>query len=278
MKILVTGAKGFIGSTLVKSLREKRHSVVECDLPSCDITKNLPEESFDVIYHLAVVPRPESHNNPQKAIDVNVKGTVNVLELAKKRAAKIIFSSASSVYGIPVWVPVKETDRPDPVSIYGTTKYAGELLIQTYYKLYGIDYLIFRFTNVYGKTTKNAREVIPSFLNALKHDEPIIINGSGNQTRDFIYIDDVIHFLIRALEPDKKNMILNLGSGKETSINELVKIIEKVSGKKAKIISRPVEHEERWRFCSDISHLIKVFGEAPRVSLEQGIKKMWEVM
>lgn len=279
MNILVTGGAGFIGKYLVKELVKRDHNVVAFDLEYGDDIQDSMSGTYDAIFHFAVLPRPQAQQEPQKAVDVNVKGTVNVLELARRCGAKVIFSSASSVYGIPMHSPVGENNPINPVSVYGATKRAAELFIQTYYKLYSsINYLIFRFTNVYGPNQKGTREVIPAFLNSIRNEDSITIYGSGKQVRDFVYIDDVVHFLIRALEPDKKNMILNLGSSKETSIIELVKIIENVTEKKAEIISRPVELEERFGFTADITRMENVFGEVPKVSLEDGLRKMWEEM
>jgi nucleoside-diphosphate-sugar epimerase len=141
MKILVTGSRGFIGTHLVKALREQKQDVTEFDLElGNDITKCV-DGDYDVIYSLAAFTLIQTRDNPQRAIDVNVKGIVNMLELARRCDAKIIFSSASSVYGIPRNDVVKETDTIQPVSIYGATKAAAEVLIETYHKLYDIDYL-----------------------------------------------------------------------------------------------------------------------------------------
>lgn len=278
MNILVTGGAGFIGKRLVNELVKHRHNVASFDLQyGDDILKGF-SGTFDAIYHLAVLSRPLAQSDPRKAVDVNVKGTINVLEHARKCDAKVIFTSASSVYGIPSSSSVKE-DRPHfPVSIYGATKSAAESLILTYNRLYSMDYLIFRFTNVYGLGQKGTREVIPAFINATKNGEPITIMGPGKQSRDFVYIDDVVHFLVRALEEDKKNMILNLGSGKETTINKLIELIAAVTGITPEIISKPVELEERFGFCADISRLRNFFGEVPETTLEEGLKKIWEWM
>lgn len=275
MRVLVIGSRGFIGKHLVTALRNQKQDVTEFDLVlNGDISKGVAG-NYDVIYHLATLSLIHCRDKPQRAIDVNVKGTINVLELARDCNAKIIFASASSVYGIPRNAIVNESATIEPVSIYGATKASAELLIETYHKLYGIDYFIFRFTNVYGPGQKVG--VIPSFLNKIERDEPLIIFGSGKQTRDFVYVDDVVHFLRRAMEQDKKNMTINLGSGIATSIVELVKLCTEVSNKGITIINRPVEQDERWGFCAELTKRKEIFGDVPMVSLEEGLKKTWRM-
>jgi len=231
MRILVTGAAGFIGSHLLKALEDLGHEVVALDIKyGHDITKNesLLHSDYDVIYHLASCWLTFARDNPRQAIDINVKGTVNVLECARRCKAKVIYSSASSVYGKRVTGRTDESAPLQPVSVYGATKVAAETLIQTYNRLYGIPFFIFRFTNVYGPNQEGGLYQI--FSERLLKNEPVVIYGSGEQTRDFIYVEDVVHFLLRALERDKKNEIVNLGSGKETSINEFVRICASILG------------------------------------------------
>ncbi|GAH24932.1 unnamed protein product [marine sediment metagenome] len=271
MRILITGSRGFIGAHLVEALKKRKHEVTELDLElGNDITKEI-KGNYDIIYHLAAYSLIKTRDNPRKAIDVNIKGTLNVLELARKCNAKVIFSSASSVYGIPFYDVVKETDPIQPVSIYGTTKASAEILIETYNKLYSVDYLIFRFTNVYGPEQKTG--VIPSFIDSIGNNAPVVIFGSGNQTRDFVYVGDVVHFLLRVKEPNKKNMTLNLGSGIATSIIELAVMCTEIMGKQNEIINRPVERDERWGFSADMTRFNEVFNEVPKSSLKEGLKK-----
>ena len=274
MKILVTGSRGFIATHLVESLRKRKHDVTEFDLELGDDISKGVTGNYDVIYHLAALPLIQCRDTPQRAIDVNVKGTINVLELARECNAKVIFSSASSVYGIPLNNIVNESAIIHPISIYGATKASAELLIETYHKLYSIDYFIFRLTNVYGPNQKMG--VIPKFIDSIKRDEPIIIFGSGKQTRDFVYVDDIAHFLRRAIEPDKKNMTINVGSGIATSIIELAEMHAHASAGRNEIINKPVEADERWGFSADITKLKEFFGEVPITSLEEGLKKTWE--
>lgn len=274
MKILVIGSRGFIGRHLVRALRKQKQDVTEFDLVlGGDISKGMVG-NYDVIYHLAALSLIHCRGNPQKAIDVNVKGAINVLELARECDAKVIFASASSVYGIPRNDIVNESAIIQPVSIYGATKASAELLIETYHKLYNIDYFIFRFTNVYGPNQKAG--VIPNFMNKIKRDEPLIIYGFGKQTRDFVYVDDVVHFLLRAMEEDKKNMTINLGCGMATSIHEIAELCGEVAGRDIAIINRPVEQDERWGFRAELTKCKEIFGDVPMVRLKEGLDKTWE--
>ena len=278
MNIAVTGGGGFIGSALIKALLKENHQIVSFDLKSDDNIVQGISGKYDVIYHLAVLPRPEAQTNPQKAIDVNIKGTINILENARKNDSKIVFTSASSVYGIPLQSPVDERTPCRPVSVYGASKLAAEIMVQTYSRLYSIDYVIFRFTSVYGPNHHSTREVIPAFLTKLRNNEPVTIYGSGEQSRDFVYIDDVVHFLHRAGEEDVGNKVFNLGSGESTSVCELLETMGTVTGIKPEVVSRPVELEERWEFETDLSKLKEAFGEVPETTLEEGIKKIWRGM
>jgi len=271
MRALITGSRGFIGTHLVKALKERKLDITEFDLVlGNDVTKEI-KGNYDIIYHLAAYSLIKTRDNPQRAIDVNIKGTLNILELARKCDAKVIFTSASSVYGIALSDVVEERDPVQPVSIYGATKAAAEILITTYNRLYCIDYLIFRLTNVYGPGQKVG--VIPTFLDSINKGKPIVIFGSGKQTRDFVFVDDVVHFLVRAREYDKRNIILNLGSGTAISIIELAKLCMEIAGKQCEIINRPVERDERWGFRADLTKLKEVFGEVPKISLREGLKK-----
>lgn len=294
MKILVTGARGFIGKHLAKALKKQGHDVVEFDLPFGDDLAYAVKGKYDIIYHLAVLPLISMRTNPQKGIDCNVKGSLNVLECARECDAKVIYSSASSVYGIvePAKVvlssaygsgpdkhanhafPVSEDARIQPVSVYGATKAAAEILFETYHRLYGLDYFIFRFTNVYGPGQING--VIPAFMARIKNGRHVIIHGPGTQKRDFVYVEDVVHFLVRALEADKKNMAVNLGSGTATSIRELVDLCVKVSKNAVEVEYQHVEADERWGFSADITKLKDVFREMPKTALEEGLNKTWE--
>lgn len=273
MRILVTGAAGFIGSYLVKALKGRGHEVAELDIKyGNDITKDgTPLGDYDTIYHLASCWLTYARDNPDKAIDINIKGTVNVLECARRCKAKVIYTSASSVYGIPVTKKVNEEAPLRPISIYGATKLASEILIMTYHRLYNIPFFIFRFTNVYGARQEGG--LCQIFSEHLLKNEPVVIYGSGEQTRDFIYIQDVVRLLLRGLEPDKKNEIVNLGSGKETSINDFVRTCADALGIVPMINHEAEDIDERRGFCADITKLKDIFSEGPNICLEEGIKR-----
>jgi len=273
MKILVTGGCGFIGSSLVEQLL-KNHEVIVLDNLSNlkketkaklikgdvrnreDVEKAMHDCEF--IFHLAAqIDVQESIKDPDKDYDINVNGTRTVVEACKKFGAKIIFPSTAAVYG-NAEVPIKEDAEKKPMCPYGENKLFAEELCQE------INHFIVRPFNVYGPGGKG---VIPKFCEKIMNDQEILITNPTS-TRDYIFIDDVIDALLLGI---KHNGIYNVGSGKETTLDEIVKIIEKLTGKKAKIkYGKPLHEIER--SVADITK-IKKLGWKPKTSLEEGIKK-----
>lgn len=289
MKALVTGSSGFIGTHLVKELRAKGHEVAEYDIDGgYDITAGVPRGKYDVIYHLAVLPLTRARDSPQLAVDVNIKGTVNVLECARRNHALVVFTSASSVYGDTYrqvmrssdnyktmhTIPIAEHTALTPVSIYGATKVAAEYMIQTYHTLYGIKYMIFRSTNVYGPGQKSG--VIPTFIKLVSEGKPIIINGSGEQTRDFIYVGDMMRYFVEAATTPLHNRTINVGSGTETSINQIVQALQEIAGKKIEVTHKPQDEDERGAFKANLTLLESTFGRLPDTRFTDGLRKTWE--
>jgi UDP-glucose 4-epimerase len=256
MKILVTGGSGFIGSHLVDALVSIGHKVINIDDCSADNDvfyfndkaenhkvsicnlEQLLELSVgcDFIFHLAAESRLQlATKNPKKAIDVNITGTLNVLECCKKNNIKgLLFSSTSSVYGSTKNLPIKETEKENCLNPYASTKYAAELLIRNYNELYGIKSCIFRYFNVFGERAPSKGQyalVTSIFMRQKKNKEPLTVVGDGTQKRDFIHVSDIVSANILAMElwntvsEISECTPFNIGSASEISIIDLAKTI-----------------------------------------------------
>lgn len=271
MNIIVTGSSGFIGRHVVDDLKFGGHEVIEVDVDRGIDVMSLDDHDFvdiDAVIHLAAYSLIKSRENPAEAFRVNVGGLVHILELCVENDVKLIMASASSVYGVPEYLPVNESHNLNPVSIYGVTKRSMEDIVEIYHKTKGLDYLVFRFTNVYGPGQVNG--IIPATIDNVKNDLPITLTGTGTQTRDFVFIDDVVHFVVRGLEKDKAG-IFNLGSGVETSVITLVHSIGELVGNAPVVLYSAADDDERERFCASIRKLRGVFKQAPITSLKDGL-------
>ena len=247
MRILITGGAGFIGSHLAEALVKGEHEITVLDDLSNGTIKNLESihgeykfirgdvandgtitKDYDVIYHLACWPRSRSFSNPFRDVEVNVNGMVNVLEAARRSDAKVIFSSNSGIYDT-CKLPITEDSPDNPKTPYDLNKLTAEKYLELYYKTYGIDYTIFRFATVYGprqRTSEEWKPVVIEFIDKLSQGLYPTIYWNGLQTRDFIYVDDIVKNLVSALKWTIKGPII-LATGKETSINELYDTISR---------------------------------------------------
>ena len=295
MKIIVTGGAGFIGSHLVEFLIKKGHSVIVIDNLStgnidniknfrkkirfirADISKKGKWEkefkNVHAVYHIAaladIVPSIE---NPEKYFNSNVVGTKNILQACiKNRIKKIIYSASSSCYGIPINYPTKETEKIDCRYPYALTKWIGEKLLLHYGKVYNLNVISLRLFNVYGtrsRTSGTYGAMFGVFLAQILNKKPLTVVGNGKQKRDFIYVSDVANAFYKCLNYNKKNMILNVGTGKPISVIKIAKIL------KSKVIyiqKRPGEPE---RTHANISKIKKELNWKPTIKIEDGINKL----
>lgn len=249
--ILITGGAGFIGSNIANELIEENEVTIIDNLSTGNI-KNLkyPEhgnlnfikedickadldeltQGIDYIFHLAAMASvPLSVENPIKCNEINLNSTVKLLESAVKHdVKKIVFSSSSAVYGENKNMPLKETEPPMPTSPYAASKASCELYLKSFYESYGLNYTALRYFNVFGpKQDKNSQyaAVIPNFISALLEGHRAEIYGDGEQTRDFVYVRDVVRANIYACKSDY-NGIVNVASGEKLTINQLYDIIK----------------------------------------------------
>lgn len=272
MKILVTGGSGFIGTHLVERLlkegnevivldnkppKNKKAHYVNGDIRSAEDV-SLAMNRCKACFHLAAIAQARNEDR-DLLYKVNYLGSKTVFDEAEKVGAKIIFSSSSAVYGNAP-VPLKESVQCKPVSYYGTTKLKAEQLLK------GTDAFITRFFNVYGSGTEAG--VVNVFCKKMMNYEEVPVMGTGRQTRDFVYISDVIDALMLGF---KHNGVCNVGTGKETSVMQLIEMIQRLTRYKPnikRIEGSPLDPE---RSVADISKITKL-GWKPKIDLQKGIK------
>ena len=299
VKILVTGGAGFIGSHLVRALQAGGHTPVVLDNLHTGIREHIPEhvefiemdvrddqlyralreKDFDVIVHLAGQTMVDaSIQDPRKDADVNIIGTVNLLEAARLcNIRRIVFASTAASYGNVTLeeLPVLESRMLAPMSFYGLSKVTVEHYLKVYHEIFGMDYVVLRFSNVYGERQGDGGEggVISIFTKRIVKGEDITIFGDGEQTRDFVYAGDIASGICAALVTKNVNTAYNLSTQTETSLRELVSILSRVVGRN--II--PLYGKER---PGDIRRSMLANGKAfrgldwrPVVSLEDGLRR-----
>ena len=262
MKILVTGGAGFIGSHIVEYLVQRGDNVIVLDNLSNGKMQNMSKVSDDInfvngdvrdynlveqlvkdvdsVFHeAALVSVPESFKMQNEYFDVNVNGTENILKLAKEYGFKIVYASSSSVYGNPKSVPIKEDDDRNPLNPYAKTKLEDELLAEKYSEM-GVHVIGLRYFNIFGRRqSKEYAGVIKLFLEKIQQNKAPIINGDGLQTRDFVYVEDVVKANILAMDSNIKYKFLNVGTGFSISILDLANACIEASGLSLKPVHGP---------------------------------------
>ncbi len=299
-RILVTGGAGFIGSHLVDKLIELDHKVVvidnlsngrkenlnkkakfyKVDVCSPKISEIFKKEKPEIVFHLAAqINVRKSVENPRKDAKINILGSLNILENCKKyKVEKLIFASTGgAIYGEAKEIPTKETYLENPVSPYGISKLTVERYLNFYYQTFNLPYLSLRFSNVYGprQNSKSEAGVIAIFIERMLKNQDCIIYGDGQQTRDFIYVKDVVNACLKAMETNKVG-VYNIGTGKETSINEIFKRLKNLIGSTSKPIYEKEKPGDLRRSSLDITKAKKELKWQPKWSLEEGLKETIE--
>jgi UDP-glucose 4-epimerase len=300
MKILVTGGAGFIGSNVVDALVKDGHEVTVLDNLSTGKEENInPEVKFynidlldieslefvfrefkpDVVnHHAAQIDVRKSVEDPAFDAETNIIGSINLFELSINYGVRrIIFSSTGgALYGEPEKLPANEYTPIEPFSPYGVAKYCTENYLNYFKRLYGIERVILRYANVYGPRQDPLSEagVVAIFTGKILKGETPVIYGDGTQTRDYIFVSDVVEANILALSG--KEGTYNIGTGKETSVNELIEIFSKVLGREIKPEYAPPRKGEVHRISLDADMAKKELGFVPKYSLEEGIRKTIE--
>ncbi|MCL5111152.1 MAG: NAD-dependent epimerase/dehydratase family protein [Chloroflexi bacterium] len=305
---LVTGCAGFIGGYLCERLLAEGYRVVGIDNETTGFRANVPAaveylpgdirdegvlaeafgRSLDVVLHAAAqVSNIKSFGDPQSDLDVNVRGTLGVLgKCLAHRVPRLLYASSMAVYGEPAQVPTPETAPCLPLSYYGIGKFAAERYVQQTARRTDLDFAFnvtsFRMFNVYGprqSLTNPYQGVISVFVANLLQGEPIILYGSGRQSRDFVYIDDIVDAWLAAIaEPRTYGEAINLGTGSDVSIQQLIDTVTEIFGRKGDypIERRPTLSGDQFRIAADIAKARELLGWTPRVKFAAGLARTVE--
>jgi len=303
-RALVTGGAGFIGSHLVDRLMKDGFEVTVLDNFTTGTLENLRSyiskdefhivkgevqnraevkrvmEDVDYVFHLAAIVSVKfSVKNPALVDKVNVDGTLNVLEESLNLdLKKFVYLSSCAVYGNPKYLPIDEEHPTMPLSPYGVSKLAAEYYCKVFYEIYGLKTVCLRLFNVYGLRQRSGPYggVISKFIKCLRQRKPPVIFGDGKQTRDFIHVKDVVDAILSASRTERCNgEVINVGSGKETSINELAELLIRIFGfrdvKPKYVEAKPGEIK---RSCANSTKAKKILGFKPKISLKEGLGRL----
>lgn len=291
-KVLVTGGSGFVGSHLVNRLvKERCRQIVVFD-------KYIPPDKFqpagglkpiqgdvteierlreimpgiDYVFHLAVLPLGACTENPRACLEININGTFNVIEAARDASVKkIVFSSASSVYG-DTEQTMDESHPLNARTMYGASKIAAEYFLRAFYDMYKLDYVILRYMNVYGPGQEGG--LIMNVLKRIKQGSPPVIFGDGSQSFDFVYVDDVVNANILAMESNVTDEAFNIGGEEEVTVKQLVHNLLELTGSDLAAEFRLDEKVPMQRRVGSSQKAKKLLGYTPSVPLAEGLKRV----
>lgn len=303
MKVLVTGGAGFIGCNLVRRLIKEGAKVRVFDNFSTGKRENLADingniqifegdlrdfaqvleatKGIEIVFHEAALPSViRSVKAPNTTSEVNITGTLNLLEASKVNGVKkIIYASSSSIYGDSLNLPKKENMVPSPLSPYAVSKIAGEHYMKVSHYLYGIDTVILRYFNVYGPyqdPTSEYSGVISKFITAFIKNKPITVFGDGEQSRDFTYVDDVVEANTLAANADVSGEVFNVAGGNRYTLNQMIKILEGIFIKDNEVFYTNLRPSDVRHSEADISKITAKLGFKPKTSFKAGLEKTVE--
>lgn len=297
-RYLVTGGAGFIGSHLCDALIADGHAIVVYDNFSSGKMENLAhledrveivrgdvesdnldaiEGDFDAVIHLAaLISGHDSLLMPDDYIRENISGLLRVIDLVvARRIPRILFASSSTVYGNTKVESLSEDTVPAPITVYASTKLSGEHLLAMYGDMHGFSHCSLRFFNVYGPrqaVDHPYANVTCKFSHAAANGLPITLYGDGDQTRDFVYVDDVVHALMLVRE-SATSKVYNIGTGQQTSINELISTLGDIAGEALDVENKPEWPNDIRRISADLGRAERELGYAPSVSVHEGLER-----
>ena len=299
MNVAVTGGAGFIGSHTVERLLSAGIKVTVIDNLATGCKENLPagvplicmdildpaihrlfsENQFDAVIHLAAQTKvPVSQAEPMLDCQLNVTGTVNILEACRKTGVKrVVFASTAAVYGDAQVLPIKESTAVDTQSFYGLSKLTVEKYLEMYYRSFGLEYVVLRYANVYGERQCDGGEggVVSIFSRKVAKREAVTLYGDGEQTRDFIYAGDIAEANYMALHTAYANCVYNVSTMSELSVNSLVRALEEVSGLVVQVVKEPMRAGDIYRSCLDHQQLMTKLNWAPKTDFLSGLARTY---
>lgn len=299
MKILLTGGAGFIGSHLSEKLIAQGHEVVIYDNLTTGKREQVPQEAklivgdirdpkvgelfarenFEAMIHLAAQTGvPASIDSPHFDGDVNILGTINLLEACRTYQVKrVIFASTAAAYGDVTELPVQETTKMQPTSFYGLSKLTVEKYLALYQSQFGLDYVVLRFANVYGERQGDGGEggVVSIFCRKFFENQSVAVYGDGCQTRDFVYVGDVADAICLALTTNHPNAVYNVSTQTETTVNELLTLLQGIAGKKISATYQPVREGDIFRSFLANDRAQTCLQWKPATPLKLGLEKTY---
>ena len=307
-KIIITGGAGFIGSHIAEALAKDGHEVViidnrddyyspilkkknieyvlksgnatfvHGDITNINLLRKVIDKDVDYVFHEAAQAGVRiSVENPFKPNNINVLGTLNVLQASLEAdVERVINASSSSVYGKVEYLPFDEKHSTQPVSPYGVSKLAAEHYCRVFYEVYGLPTVSLRYFTVYGPRMRPDL-AISIFTGKMLKDEPITIFGDGNQTRDFTYIDDIVKVNMKLLDTNRADgKVMNIGSGNRISVNDLATNLKEIIGSFSEVDYDEVQRGDAKHTLADVGLAKELIGYEPSVNIEEGLKRFVE--